>query len=116
MITHMVVIEFARKYGVKEGLLLTELCWRAYVSGVNRVPFSVSQGKAFFPYMSEKQIRLSLYKLLIAGGIAIAPKSPTVDRTRNYTIQENVYQFYVQIMTVHQFMFPDAIKSPVGGL
>jgi hypothetical protein len=73
MKTHMVVIEFAKKYGIKEGLILTELCRRAYGSDVNAVPFSVSQGKAFFPYMSEKQIRLALDNLKAAGSIALAP-------------------------------------------
>jgi hypothetical protein len=115
MKTHMVVIEFARKYGIKEGLLLTELCRRAYISGMNMVPFSVSQGKAFFPYMSEKQIRLALHNLKAAGCIAIAHSHPTVDRTRKYGIQAEIYRFYLQIMTAHQFMLPDDMKPCMGG-
>jgi hypothetical protein len=111
----MVVIEFARKYGIKEGLLLTELCRQAYISGVNIIPFSVFQGKAFFPYMSEKQIRLALHNLKTAGCIAIAPGPPTVDRTRKYAIQEAVYQCYVHIITARQFMLPDDREPPAGG-
>jgi hypothetical protein len=114
MKTHMIVIEFARKYGVKEGLILTELCRRAYSSGVNTVPFSVSQGKAFFPYMTEKQIRLALFNLKTAGGVAIAQSSATLDRTSKYSVQKNVYQFYVQIMTEYQFMLPDDMKPHTG--
>jgi hypothetical protein len=115
MKTHVVVIEFARKYGIKEGLILTELCRRAYSSGVNAVPFSVSQGKAFFPYMSAKQIRLALDNLKAAGSIAIAPGAQTVDRTSNYSVQEAVGQFYANVMTAHQFMLPDNEQPRSGG-
>jgi hypothetical protein len=38
-----------------------------------------------------------------------------VDRTRKYGIEENVYLFYVQIMTAHQFMLPDAMEPQTGG-
>jgi hypothetical protein len=116
MKTHMVVIEFARKYGIKEGLILTELCRRAYSSGVNAVPFSVSQGKAFFPYMSEKQIRLALDNLKVAGCVAIAHTSATLDRTSSYRVQEAVGQYYAHIMTEQQFMLPDAPLPSPGGL
>jgi hypothetical protein len=115
MKTHMVVIEFARRYGIKEGLLLTELCRRAFVSGANTVPFSVSQGKAFFPYMSEKQIRLSLHNLKTSGCIAAAHSPPTVDRTQKYGIQENIYKFYVQIVTANQLAFPGETEPQAGG-
>jgi hypothetical protein len=115
MKTHMVVIEFARMYGIKEGLLLTELCRRVYVSSKNAVPFSVSQGKAFFPYMSEKQIRLSLQNLKTAGCITIARGSPTVDRTRKYCIQETIYKFYAQIIMTDQLVFPGEIETQAGG-
>jgi hypothetical protein len=115
MKTHMVVIEFARKYGVKEGLLLTELCRRAYISGEDTVPFSVSQGKAFFPYMSEKQIRLSLDNLKRAGSISAANGLPALDRTRRYYIQKNIYQFYLQIITASQLMIPGDMSLPGEG-
>jgi hypothetical protein len=115
MKTHMVVIEFARRYGIKEGLLLTELCRRAYVSGTNTVPFSVSQGKEFFPYMSEKQIRLSLHNLKTTGCIVIATGSPTVDRTRKYCIQENIYKFYTQILMSDQLTLPGETEPQAGG-
>jgi hypothetical protein len=114
MKTHMVVIEFARRYGIKEGLLLTELCRRACVSDANLVPFSVSQGKAFFPYMSEKQIRLSLHNLKTAGCISIAHSSPTVDRTQKYCVQENIYKFYAQIVTANQLAFPGETEPQAG--
>jgi hypothetical protein len=115
MKTHMVVIEFARKYGIKEGLILTELCRRAYSSGVNAVPFSVSQGKAFFPYMSEKQIRLALDNLKAAGCVAKAYSSPSVDRTNNYSVQKAVCQFYANVMTDHQLMLPGNDQPRSGG-
>jgi hypothetical protein len=100
MQTHIVIVEFAKKYGIKEGLLLTELCRRVYISGSESIPFSVSQGKAFFPYMSEKQIRLALRNLRTAGSIAIVQSSPTFDRTRWYRIHETLYQYYLQFMLI----------------
>jgi hypothetical protein len=115
MKTHMVIVEFARNYGIKEGLLLTELCRRAYLSGETTVPFSVSQGKAFFPYMSEKQIRLSLYNLKNSGSISTAPGSPTFDRTRRYAIQEAIYQFYLRIVMAAQLIVPQDFLPPVKG-
>jgi hypothetical protein len=115
MKTHMVVIEFARRYGIKEGLILTELCRRVYVSGVIAVPFSVSQGKDFFPYMSEKQIRLSLHNLKAAGCIAIAHNSPTVDRTQQYGIQESIYKFYTHILMSDQLTLPGGAEPHAGG-
>jgi hypothetical protein len=115
MKTHIVVVEFAKKYGVKEGLILTELCRRAYSSGVNAIPFSVSQGKAFFPYMSEKQIRLALDNLKAAGSIDIAHSAPTVNRTISYSVQEAVGQFYANIITAHQFALPNSALPQSGG-
>jgi hypothetical protein len=115
MKTHMVVIEFAKQYGIKEGLILTELCRRAYSSGVNAIPFSVSQGKAFFPYMSAKQIRLALDNLKAAGSIALICNAPTVDRTSNYSVQEAVGQFYANVITAHQFALSESALPPAGG-
>jgi hypothetical protein len=71
MKTHLVIVDFARKYGIKEGLILTELCRRMQVSVTAAMPFSVSIGKKHFPYLSEKQIRLSLAHLwqqAVSGG------------------------------------------------
>jgi hypothetical protein len=67
MKTHIVIAGFARKYGVKEGLVLTELCRRMQISGTAAIPFSVSLGKQHFPYLTEKQLRLSLKRLREQG-------------------------------------------------
>jgi hypothetical protein len=115
MKTHMVVIDFAKQYGVKEGLILTELCRRVYISGTQAIPFSVSQGKAFFPYLSVKQIRLSLQKLKDAGCITIRDTSRTLDRTRQYHIQEKIYQFYLAIIMANQCNLQDSISMSRGG-
>jgi hypothetical protein len=72
MKTHRVIVEFARKYGIKEGIILTELCRRMKVSGTAAIPFSVSIGKQHFPYLTEKQIRISLTHLREQGCIVSA--------------------------------------------
>jgi hypothetical protein len=61
--THIVIVEFALKYGIKEGIILIELCRRMQVSGTAVVPFSISLGKEHFPCLTAKQIRLSLKRL-----------------------------------------------------
>jgi hypothetical protein len=104
----MVIIEFAQKYGLKEGILLTELCRRMFVSESMVIPFSVSQGQLFFPYMSVKQLRLALQNLKRTGAITpVKEDTPTFDRTRRYQIQTAPYQYYVQTVMAQQF--------PLGG-
>jgi hypothetical protein len=114
----MVVIDFAKQFGIKEGLILTELCRRMYSSGEDSIPFSVKAGKDFFPYMSEKQIRLALENLKTAGGLGVILGNggqQTLDRTLRYRIPDTVYQYYVQIMTINQFSFPDNYEHNGGG-
>jgi hypothetical protein len=65
----MVIVEFARKYGIKEGSILTELCRRMRLSGAADIPFSVSLGRKHFPYLTEKQMRTSLENLKEQGCI-----------------------------------------------
>jgi len=118
MKTHMVVIDFARQFGIKEGLILTELCRRMYSSGENSIPFSVKAGKDCFPYMTEKQIRLALENLKNAGVIGTILGNggrQTLDRTLRYRIPDTVYQYYARIMTISQFSFPDSLKQNGGG-
>jgi hypothetical protein len=115
MNTHIVIIEFAKKYGLKESLILTELCRRAYISGSEGIPFSVSQGASFFPYLSEKQIRLALQKLKTMGAISTVQGSPTLDRTMRYCIHKTVCQFYRQIIMANQLSLPDEQVVSEGG-
>jgi hypothetical protein len=86
-----------------------------YTAGGAAVPFSVSMGKAFFPYMSEKQIRLALDNLKISGGIRIAvPGEPSVDRTLRYLIDENAYAYYLSILNINH-LFPHESLIPSAG-
>jgi hypothetical protein len=99
----MVIVEFARKYGIKEGLILTELCRRMQLSGTVAVPFSVSLGREHFPYLTEKQIRICLENLRAQGCIKRAyQKEQTIDRTAQFEINNRVYQYYLQIILVEQ--------------
>jgi hypothetical protein len=108
MKTHLVIVEFARKYGVKEGLILTELCRRMRVTGKADIPFSVSIGKEHFYYLSEKQIRISLANLREQGCVSrISEKERTVDRTSRFQVNNQVYQYYLQIIIAEQYVLAE---------
>jgi DNA-binding transcriptional regulator PaaX len=112
MKTHLVMVEFARRYGIKEGLILTELCRRMRVSGEADIPFSVSAGKEHFYYLSEKQIRVSLAKLREQGCVRrVYEKERTVDRTSHFQINSRVYQYYMQIITAEQYALTEDMLS-----
>jgi hypothetical protein len=116
MKTHVVIVEFARKYGIKEGLILTELCRRMQVSGTAAVPFSVSLGREHFSYLSEKQIRLSLAHLREQGCIRRAyEQERTMDRTSLFHINHKVYQYYLQIILTEQSSMAEIMLPSQGG-
>jgi hypothetical protein len=116
MKTHLVIVDFARKYGIKEGLILTELCRRVKVSGAAAVPFSVSLGREHFSYLTEKQIRLSLARLREQGCIGRAyEQEKTVDRTSLFRINSKVYQYYLQVIIADQNMFTEDMLPSSGG-
>ena len=116
MKTHIVIVEFARKYGIKEGLILTELCRRMKISGTAAIPFSVSLGKEHFPYLSEKQIRLSLANLREQGCIKRAyEQERSMDRTSLFHINNKVYQYYLQIILVEQNNLAEIMLPSSGG-
>jgi hypothetical protein len=116
MKTHSVVVEFAKRHGIKEGIVLTELCRRMSAGGGEAVPFSVPMGKAFFPYMSEKQIRLALDNLKASGAIrAAVAGEASVDRTLSYRIEENAYEYYLAILNIGRVFQYEAGRQPSGG-
>jgi hypothetical protein len=116
MKTHMVVIEFARKYGIKEGLILTELCRRMRLSGTAAIPFSVSLGKEHFPYLTEKQIRISLAHLQEQDCIKRSyEKDKTIDRTAMFQINSKVYQYYLEIILVEKDLLAEITLPSLGG-
>jgi hypothetical protein len=116
MKTHIVIVEFARKYGVKEGLILTELCRRMQISETAVIPFSVSLGKQHFPYLTEKQLRLSLAHLRQHGCIKrIYEKERAMDRTSLFQVNDKVYQYYLQVMIMEQGRLAEVMLPSSGG-
>ncbi|MDR2019945.1 MAG: hypothetical protein LBQ14_04180 [Treponema sp.] len=116
MKTHMVIVDFARKYGIKEGLILTELCRRMRLSGAAAVPFSVSLGKEHFSYLTEKQIRVCLANLREQGCIKRAyEKERTIDRTARFEINNKVYQYYLQVILTEQSSLSEIMLPSSGG-
>jgi DNA-binding PadR family transcriptional regulator len=115
MKTHIVIVEFARKYGVKEGLVLTELCRRMKISGTAAIPFSVSLGKQHFPYLTEKQIRFCLANLREQGCIRrIYEKERGMDRTSLYQINDKAYQYYLQVMILEHGKLAEVMLPSSG--
>jgi hypothetical protein len=91
MKTHIVIVEFARKYGVKEGLVLTELCRRMKIAGTAAIPFSVSLGREHFPYLTEKQLRLCLAHLRQHGCIKRTyDKERGMDQTSLFQVNDKI--------------------------
>ncbi|MDR0388082.1 MAG: hypothetical protein LBH57_08600 [Treponema sp.] len=116
MKTHIVIVEFARKYGIKEGLILTELCRRMQVAGTAVIPFSVPIGKQHFPYLTEKQIRLSLARLREQGCVRRAyEQERTMDRTSMFHLNDKVYQYYLQVMILEQGRLAEVMLPSSGG-
>ena len=116
MKTHVVIVEFARKYGIKEGLILTEFCRRMQASGAAAIPFSVSLGKEHFPYLSEKQIRTSLANLREQGCVRRTyEQERSMDRTSLFKINDKVYQYYLQIILVEQSNLAEIMLPSSGG-
>jgi hypothetical protein len=116
MKTHIVIVEFARKYGIKEGLILTELCRRMQASGTAAIPFSVSLGKEHFTYLTEKQIRVCLANLRQQGCIRRAyEQERSMDRTSVFQINNKVYQYYLQIMLTEQSSLAEIMLPSSGG-
>jgi hypothetical protein len=116
MKTHLVIVDFARKYGIKEGLILTELCRRMQVSGTAAVPFSVSLAKVHFSYLTEKQIRICLANLREQGCIRRAhEKERTIDRTSLFHINNKIYRYYLQIILTEQDNLTEFMLPSPGG-
>jgi hypothetical protein len=115
MKTHIVIVEFARKHGVKEGLVLTELCRRMKIAGTAAISFSVSLGKQHFPYLTEKQIRLCLANLREQGCIRrIYEKERGMDRTSLLQVNDKVYQYYLQVMIMEQGRLAEVMLPSSG--
>lgn len=111
----MVIVDFAKKYGIKEGVILTELCRRMQFSGTAAVPFSVSLGREHFPYLSEKQIRICLASLREQGCIRRSHETEqTIDRTSRFEINNTVYRYYLQVILAEQ-SGPAEIMLPSSG-
>ena len=110
---HAVIVEFALHYGIKEALLLSELCHKAYTSGAMAVPFSVSQGVIRFPYMSAKQIRLSLSNLIAKEAIKVISQGrQSFDRSCTYKIDDQAYHEFLENIHVPLFLFWDSSNAP----
>jgi hypothetical protein len=94
------IISFAKKYGIKESIILTEFCRCTHTAGSDHISLSVQECSQIFVYMTEKQIRRSIKKLIEMECISIyEPAQKTFDRTLQYQINDEIYQSYLQALS-----------------
>jgi len=111
---HTVIVDFAMQYGIKEALILSELCRRAFKSGKMVIPFPVSMGTSCFPYMSTKQVRLSLTNLIGKGAILpVTLTEQTIDRSCHYEIADTTYHLFLKTITTQQFLLLEGFNTPI---
>lgn len=86
------------------------------ISGKAAVPFSVSLGREHFPYLTEKQIRLSLENLREQGCIRRTyAQEKTMDQTSLFRINDEVSQYYLQVMIMEQDRPAEFMPPSSGG-
>jgi hypothetical protein len=94
MKTQTLLVDFVKDYGIKEGIILSELCRRVCLNGSSAYRFSVPDCTRLFDYMTEKQIRTSLNRLLERGCIRRADPSKNLDRTIRFLVSGPAYNAY----------------------
>jgi len=116
MAMQMIIVEFALAYGIKEALILTELCRQVHVSGTGEILFSVNQGQGIFPYLTAKQIRLALQNLATSKTILkIRDDRTTMDRSSRYAIDEKAYQQYLKTLYCSCLVIKESMADAAGG-
>jgi hypothetical protein len=94
MKTQTLLVDFIRGYGVKEGVILSELCRRVCLNGNAACCFSVPDCTRLFDYLTEKQIRTSINRLLEHGCIVHAGPRDNFDRTIRFRVSDKAYRSY----------------------
>jgi hypothetical protein len=95
-------VDFVKNYGIKEGIIISELCRRTGLAGNAPCCFSVAACTAIFDYMTEKQIRTALNNLLAHSCIRRAGSGNTPDRTIRFQVSNAAYQTYFNAVTINE--------------
>jgi hypothetical protein len=94
MKTQLLFADFAKDYGLKEGLILSELCRRTCLQGGSLFHFSAIDCIRLFDYLTEKQIRMALNNLLRRRGIGKVSLEKAFNRTIHFQVSNAACQSY----------------------
>jgi hypothetical protein len=93
------LVEFAKEYGLKEGIILSGLCEEMDKTDNEEFVFTLDGLGKRYRYLTEKQIRTGLSNLLNRKGIKLCENvERDFSRTLYYTINERVMVRYLKIM------------------
>lgn len=102
MNTQMFIKSFAQHLGLKEGIILSEMC-RIQMMKKEEVLFSFQDLKKQLDFFSEKQIRTSLKKLIEKRCLSKTKKNTTFDRTLVYYINSSIFGVYLEETNYNRF-------------
>ena len=88
---------FVRKYGTRDGLILSELCQKEFESRKEGPGFSKHDCENVLPFLTGKQIRSGINNLLKNGCIEFIPNA-SFDRTAKYRIKQDVFNQYIKTL------------------
>jgi hypothetical protein len=90
------VTPFIQKYGLRDGLILSELCGQEFNSWKKGLGFSKKDCESVLSFMTGKQIRSALHGLLKSGCIERLAANNSFDQTAKYRINPDVYNNYMK--------------------
>ena len=86
------ITQFMQKYGIRDGLILSELCRKEF-DAWKRLEFGKRDCQNALPFLTVKQVRAGIESLLKSGCIEFIP-SPSFNRTAKYRIRQGVFNLY----------------------
>ncbi len=106
MKTYSFITAFAEHYGLKEGIILTELCRKTHLSGIPAILFSVPECRRQLHFLTEKQIRRAIKNLQEQQCICVCQNSiKGFNRTLSYTVADDIYKIYLEAISAVQVLY-----------
>jgi hypothetical protein len=101
--TENFMVEFAKEYGLKEGIILSKLCEVMNSKNNNEefiFSFTLEDLQKWFKYLSEKQIRTGIGNLLNRNGVKrYEDGERNFSRTLNYIVNDKVFVKYLKVLS-----------------
>jgi hypothetical protein len=111
MKTQILFVDFVKDYGLKEGIILSELCRRTLLNGSAAYHFSVIDCARFFEYLSEKQLRTVFRNLLGHNCICKISAKKAFNRTMHYQVSSTAYQAYFNAVIAPENSAPNSCRG-----